>query len=77
VRADIQVGEVMHPGIVFCVPQAPLRTVAQAMVERHIPAVVVSNLSHHGGAVLRRHISSGEIEDVLATLPAEIRGIFA
>ncbi len=38
------VSDVMHPGIVFCVPQAPLRTVAQIMAQRRIHAVVVSDL---------------------------------
>jgi arabinose-5-phosphate isomerase len=34
----------MHPGIVFCVPRASLRTVAQIMAQRRIHVVVVSDL---------------------------------
>jgi CBS domain-containing protein len=43
-RARVHVGEVMHAGVVFCVPQASLRTVAQIMARRRIHAVVVSDL---------------------------------
>ena len=43
-RAQARVAEVMHPGVVFCVPQASLRTVAQIMAQRRIHAVVVSDL---------------------------------
>ncbi len=42
--SDLRVLDVMHPGIVFCVPEAPLRTVAQIMAQRRIHAVVVSGL---------------------------------
>jgi CBS domain-containing protein len=41
---DARVAEVMHPGVVFCVPQASLRTVAQIMARRRMHAVVVSDL---------------------------------
>jgi CBS domain-containing protein len=39
-----RVGDVMHPGVVFCTPQATLRTVAQIMADRAIHSVVVSDL---------------------------------
>jgi CBS domain-containing protein len=40
----VRVGDVMHPGVVFCIPQATLRTVAQIMADRAIHSVVVSDL---------------------------------
>jgi CBS domain-containing protein len=39
-----RVRDVMHPGVVFCVPQTPLRTVAQIVAQRRIHAVIVSDL---------------------------------
>jgi CBS domain-containing protein len=35
------VGEVMHPGVLTCPPEAPLRQVARMMATYHIHAVVV------------------------------------
>ncbi len=39
-----QVSDAMHPGVVSCIRETPLRTVAQIMAERHIHSVVVSDL---------------------------------
>jgi CBS domain-containing protein len=39
-----QVSDAMHPGVVSCARDTPLRTVAQIMAERHIHSVVVSDL---------------------------------
>jgi CBS domain-containing protein len=39
-----QVSDAMHPGVVSCTRDTPLRTVARIMAERHIHSVVVSDL---------------------------------
>jgi CBS domain-containing protein len=36
--------DAMHPGVVSCTPETPLRTVAQIMAQRHIHSVVVTDL---------------------------------
>jgi crotonyl-CoA carboxylase/reductase len=41
---EARVGDAMHPGVVFCTPETPLRTVARIMADRRIHAVVVSDL---------------------------------
>jgi CBS domain-containing protein len=39
-----RVGDAMHPGVVSCTPDTPLRMVAQIMAQRHIHSVVVVDL---------------------------------
>ena len=39
-----RVRDVMHPGVVFCTPKTPLRSVAEMMAQRRIHSVVVSDL---------------------------------
>lgn len=39
-----RVSEAMHPGVVSCTPETPLRVVAQIMAQRHIHSVVVTDL---------------------------------
>ncbi len=48
--AHASVGDVMHPGIVSCSPDAPLEDVARLMVNHHIHSVVVSGVfrTRHG-----------------------------
>ncbi len=50
-------------------------------LEREAPAIRGETEASYAAAaaatVLRRHISAGEIEDVLAVLPAGVRAIFA
>jgi CBS domain-containing protein len=41
---EVRAGDVMHPGVVFCLPQASLATVARIMAERRVHSVVVSDL---------------------------------
>jgi CBS domain-containing protein len=40
-----RVGDAMHPGVVSCTPDTPLRTVAQIMAQHHIHSVVVTDMS--------------------------------
>jgi CBS domain-containing protein len=76
-RANAQVGEIMHPGVVFCVPQAPLRTVAQIMSQRRIHAVVVSDLDmpvwkHRWGVISDLDVVRAFESDVHRVTAAEI-----
>jgi CBS domain-containing protein len=43
-----QVSDAMHPGVVSCARDTPLRTVARIMAERHIHSVVISDLGPGG-----------------------------
>ena len=42
---NARVGDAMHPGVVSCTAETPLRTVAQIMAQHHIHSVVVTGLS--------------------------------
>ena len=74
---EVRVGDVMHPGIVFCVPEAPLRTVAQIMAQRRIHAVVVSDLDmpvwkHKWGVISDLDLIRAFESDVHRVTAAEI-----
>lgn len=74
---EMRVGDVMHPGVVFCVPQAPLRTVAQIMAQRRIHAVVVSDLDmpvwkHRWGVISDLDLIRAFERDVQRVTAAEI-----
>ncbi len=76
-RDEIQVGEIMHPGVIFCIPQAPLRTVAQIMAQRRIHAVVVSDLDmpvwkHRWGVISDLDLIRAFGSDVHRVTAAEI-----
>jgi CBS domain-containing protein len=43
-----RVADAMHPGVVTCAPDTPLREIARTMATRHIHAVVVSTAPEHG-----------------------------
>jgi CBS domain-containing protein len=43
-----RVKDAMHPGVVTCSPDTPLRDVARTMAARHIHAVVVSEPAERG-----------------------------
>ncbi len=67
----------MHPGIVFCIPQAPVRTVAQIMAQRRIHAVVVSDLDmpvwkHRWGVISDLDLVRAFESDVHRVTAAEI-----
>ena len=42
---DARVGDAMHPGVMSCLPDAPLVTVAEIMATHHVHAVVVGGIS--------------------------------
>lgn len=74
---ETRVGDVMHPGIVFCIPEAPLRTVAQIMAHRRIHAVVVSDLDmpvwkHKWGVISDLDLIGAFDRDVHRVTAAEI-----
>jgi CBS domain-containing protein len=67
----------MHPGVVFCIPQAPVRTVAQIMAQRRIHAVVVSDLDmpvwkHRWGVISDLDLVEAFGSDVHRVTAAEI-----
>ncbi len=45
---NARVADAMHPGLVSCTPETPLRTVAQIMAEHHIHSVVVAGVDSPG-----------------------------
>lgn len=47
---NARVRDAMHPGVVSCTPDTPLRTVAQIMAQRHIHSVVVTDLPEGAAA---------------------------
>jgi CBS domain-containing protein len=46
---EILVGEVMHPGIVYCPPEVPLCYAARTMAAHHVHAVIVLGDDEEGG----------------------------
>jgi CBS domain-containing protein len=67
----------MHPGIVFCIPETPLRTVAQIMAHRRLHAVVVSDLDmpvwkHKWGVISDLDLIRAFDRDVHRVTAAEI-----
>jgi CBS domain-containing protein len=46
---EICVGEIMHPGVLYCPPEAPLRWAAEMMARHHVHAVVVLGDDEEGG----------------------------
>lgn len=46
---EITVGEVMHPGVILCPPESPLRYAARLMAHHRIHAVVVIGDDEEGG----------------------------
>lgn len=47
---EITVGEVMHPGVIYCAPESPLRYAARLMARHRIHAIVVLGDDEEGGA---------------------------
>jgi CBS domain-containing protein len=46
---EICVGEIMHPGVLYCPPEAPLRWAAEMMARHRVHAVVVLGDDEEGG----------------------------
>ena len=46
---EVRVGEVMHPGVVYCPPEVPLRYAARTMAANRVHAVVVLGDDEEGG----------------------------
>jgi CBS domain-containing protein len=47
--ADLRVGDVMHPGVIFCAPESPLRHAARLMARHRVHAIVVLGDDEEGG----------------------------
>jgi crotonyl-CoA carboxylase/reductase len=67
----------MHPGVIFCVPGASLRTVARIMSQRRVHAVVVSDLDmpvwkHKWGVITDLDLVRAFGSDVHRVAAAEI-----
>ena len=45
---DAKVEDAMHPGVLTCPPETPLRTVARMMASYRVHAIVVTNLDPEG-----------------------------
>jgi len=46
---DVRVADVMHPGVIFCAPESPLRYVARLMARHGVHAIVVLGEDEEGG----------------------------
>jgi CBS domain-containing protein len=47
--AEVTVREVMHPGIIVCGPESPVRYAARLMIQHNIHAIVVLGDDEEGG----------------------------
>lgn len=46
---ELLVGDVMHPGVIFCAPESPLRHAARLMARHRVHAIVVLGDDEEGG----------------------------
>jgi CBS domain-containing protein len=46
---ELRVGDVMHPGVIFCAPESPLRHAARLMARHRVHAIVVLGDDEEGG----------------------------
>lgn len=46
---ELRAGDVMHPGVIFCAPESPLRYAAGLMARHHVHAIVVLGEDEEGG----------------------------
>ena len=46
--AHARVEDAMHPGVISCSPETPLRDVARIISTKHIHCVVVASTAEHG-----------------------------
>jgi len=56
------VGDVMHPGIVTCAPDAPLAAVARTMADHRVHCVAVGGIDRGGGGA--QHLTWGLVADI-------------
>ena len=61
---EATVGEVMHPGVIFCAPESPVRHVAGLMARYRVHAVVVLGDDEEGG--LWGIVSDSDLASVIA-----------
>lgn len=46
---EVRVADVMHPGVIFCAPESPLRYAARLMARHGVHAIVVLGEDEEGG----------------------------
>jgi CBS domain-containing protein len=56
------VGDVMHPGIVTCAPDAPLASVARTMADHRVHCVAIAGIRRGEGAA--QHLTWGLVADI-------------
>jgi CBS domain-containing protein len=61
---EVTVAEVMHPGVIFCSPEVPLRHVARLMANHRVHAVVVLGDDEEGG--LWGAVSDADVVEAIA-----------
>ena len=61
---EATVGEVMHPGVIFCPPESPVRHAARLMATYNVHAVVVLGDDEEGG--LWGIVSDSDLVSVIA-----------
>ena len=64
VPSEATVGEVMHPGVIFCSPESPVRQAARLMARYNVHAVVVLGDDEEGG--LWGIVSDSDLVSVVA-----------
>jgi CBS domain-containing protein len=62
--SEVCVGEVMHEGVFFCPPEAPLRYAAEMMARHHVHSIVVLGDDEEGG--LWGVVSDGDVLDAIS-----------
>jgi CBS domain-containing protein len=70
---ELRVGDVMHPGVIFCAPESPLRYAAGLMARHRVHAIVVLGDDEEGGvwgvvsdADLVRVLARGDLSGLTA-----------
>lgn len=67
---DLEVGEVMHSGVIDCPPQTPIRDLAPIMAENKVHCVVVNGLArdaHNADQLVWGVITAFELMRAIAT----------
>lgn len=62
ILSEVRVGDVMHPSVVTCAPDADVQIVAQCMVEHHVHCVAVAGVASSGPH--SRHYGWGLVSDM-------------
>lgn len=61
---ELRVEDVMHPGVIFCAPESPLRHAARLMARHRVHAIVVLGDDEEGG--LWGVVSDGDLAAAIA-----------